>query len=177
MAWARIWISTLRGTRSAKTEPGSTTFRHPDPRTLPLPSPMVISLSCPRAHPEYRRTADGGTTGRAGSRGLSQRKRKRRVPRPANCRELHPGIDPTPLSDYEIDHDHYDKGPDQRWEVLHSHILLQQPNKCASYANELTAAGHWCPTYADGCGQASCQSNRRWTPGRRSRRRSRRYEL
>ena len=35
MAWARIWISTLRGTPNAKTEPWITQFPASRPRTLP----------------------------------------------------------------------------------------------------------------------------------------------
>jgi hypothetical protein len=34
--------------------------------------------------------------------------------------------DPAILSDYEVDHDHYDKAPNQRCEVVHSHVLLLQ---------------------------------------------------
>ena len=42
------------------------------------------------------------------------------LPRRGALLDLHPGIDPAPLSDYEIDHDHYDEGSDQRREVVHS---------------------------------------------------------
>ena len=46
---------------------------------------------------------------------------------------LHPGVDPTPLSDHKIDHDHYDKGRGQWWKVVHSDILLLQLDKCECY--------------------------------------------
>ena len=52
---------------------------------------------------------------------------QRTTPRSDATGQLHPGVDPATLSNYEIDHDHYDKGSDQPWEVVHSHILLRQP--------------------------------------------------